>query len=85
MWAFGLVNCGNYGIVVPLGNNGAQKLRNKTLRGWKSETATMQKCVDEVYVLTDSVTSSTWFKNNTERPGLGNSSPLLFAQKPSVR
>ena len=53
MWAFGLVNCGNYGIVVPLGNNGAQKLRNKTLRGWKSETATMQKCVDEVYVLTD--------------------------------
>lgn len=53
MWAFGLINCGNYGMVVPLGNNGAQKLRNKTLRGWKSETSTMQKCVDEVYVLTD--------------------------------
>lgn len=53
MWAFGLVNCGNYGMVVPCGNDGAQKLRNKTLRGWKSETSTMQKCVDEVYVLPD--------------------------------
>lgn len=53
MWAFGLVNCGNYGMVVPLGNDGAQKLRNKTLRGWKSETETMQKCVDEVWVVSD--------------------------------
>lgn len=53
MWAFGLVNGGNYGMVVQCGNDGAQKLRNKTLRGWKSETETMQKCVDEVWVVND--------------------------------
>ena len=32
-------------------NQGLQKLHNKTMRGWKSETATMSKCVDEVWAV----------------------------------
>lgn len=51
MYAVGIVNIGKGGSYVPCGNNGLQKLRNKTVRGWKSETQTMSKCVDEVWVV----------------------------------
>lgn len=53
MYAVGIVNCGNGGMRVPCGNNGLQKLYNKTIRGWKTETTTMHKCVDEVWVVSD--------------------------------
>ena len=54
MYAVGIVNLGGQlGSYVPCGNNGLQKLRNKTIRGWKSETQTMAKCVSEVWVVSD--------------------------------
>lgn len=53
MYAVGIVNCGNAGMLVPCGNNGLQKLHNKTIRGWKIETQTMSKCVDSVWVIHD--------------------------------
>lgn len=48
MYAVGIVNDG---LCVPCGNHGLQKLHNKTEKGWKSETQTMSKCVDEVWVV----------------------------------
>lgn len=51
MYAVGIVNLGNGGMRVPCGNQGLQKLHNKTIRGWKSETTTMSKCVDEVWAV----------------------------------
>ncbi len=33
MWAIRVESYGNYGCIVPLGNSGAQKLRNKTAVG----------------------------------------------------
>ena len=53
MYAVGINNCGNAGCYVPCGNDGLQKLRNKTRRGWMSETAVMRKCVDFVVVVPD--------------------------------
>ena len=54
MYAVGFINCGgNVGRVVPAGNIGLQKLRNKTRRGWMSETEVMRKCVDGVVVVND--------------------------------
>lgn len=53
MYAVGIVNFGNGGMRVPCGNHGLQKLHNKTVRGWKTETTTMSKCVDEVWVVSD--------------------------------
>lgn len=53
IYAVGINNLGKLGDVVPCGNNGLQKLRNKTLRGWLSETTTMRRVVDRVYVITD--------------------------------
>lgn len=38
MYAVGIVNFGNGRMRVPCGNQGLQKLHNKTMRGWKSET-----------------------------------------------
>lgn len=51
MYAVGIVNFGNGRMRAPCGNQGLQKLHNKTMRGWKSETATMSKCVDEVWAV----------------------------------
>lgn len=51
MYAVGIVNCGNGGLRVPCGNHGLQKLHYKTIRGWKQETQTMSKCVDQVWVV----------------------------------
>ena len=54
MYAVGMINCGgNVGCVVPAGNDGLQKLRNKTRRGWMNETEVMRKCVDHVVVVND--------------------------------
>ena len=53
MYAVGIINGGPWGQLVPCGNDGLQKLRNKTLRGWMSETETMRKCVDHVVVVND--------------------------------
>lgn len=42
------------GAVVPAGNNGLQKLRNKTIRGWRSETEVIRRnTTGNVYVVTD--------------------------------
>ena len=51
MYAVGIVNLGNGGLRVPCGNQGLQKLHNKTVKGWKTETQTMAKCVDEVWAV----------------------------------
>ena len=51
MYAVGIVNLGNGGLRVPCGNDGLQRLHNKTVRGWTSETQTMSKCVDQVWVV----------------------------------
>jgi len=41
-----------YGVVVPSGNNGMQKLYNKTRRGWVSETECMRKrTTGNVYIV----------------------------------
>lgn len=53
MYAVGFVNCGNGGMRNPMGNNGLQKLHNKTMRGWQGELQTMKKCVDEIYIMYD--------------------------------
>lgn len=44
----------SYGAVVPAGNNGLQKLRNKTIRGWKSETEVIRRnTTGNVYIVKD--------------------------------
>jgi len=53
MYAVGFINLGSLGMQNPMGNNGLQKLRNKTMRGWKSELSTMSKCVDEILIVND--------------------------------
>ena len=54
MWAICVESYGKYGSIVPCGNNGAQKLRNKTRRGWLLETETMRRCTTgNVYVVSD--------------------------------
>lgn len=53
MYAVGFINMGNNGMYNPMGNQGLQKLHNKTLRGWNNELQTMKKCVDEVYIMRD--------------------------------
>ena len=45
---------GKFGAIVPTGNNGLQKLRNKTRRGWLSETECMRRqTTGNVYVIND--------------------------------
>lgn len=53
MWAIRVESYGNYGCIVPLGNDGAQELHNKTRRGWLSETEILRKMGGTVYVLPD--------------------------------
>lgn len=49
-----VVECyGGYGNIVPAGN-GLQKLRNKTIRGWKSETEVLRRNTTvNVYIVKD--------------------------------
>lgn len=53
MWAIRVESYGNYGCIVPCGNGGAQKLRNKTRRGWLLETEYLRKLGGTVYVVND--------------------------------
>ena len=52
MYAVCVEYYGKYGAIVPAGNDGLQKLRNKTRRGWLSETECMRKnTTGNVYVV----------------------------------
>ena len=52
MYAVCVEYYGKYGAIVPAGNNGLQKPRNKTRRGWVSETEGMRKSTTgNVYVV----------------------------------
>lgn len=43
-----------FGAIVPCGNNGLQKLHNKTRRGWLNETEAMRRnTTGNVYVVND--------------------------------
>ena len=53
MYAIGWINRGNAGMYNHCGNDGLQKLHNKTMKGWKSELQTMTKKVDEIYIVRD--------------------------------
>ena len=53
MYAVGIINAGKVGCYVQCGNDGLQKLRNKTRRGWMSETEIMRKNADFVVVVND--------------------------------
>lgn len=54
MWAICVEYYGKFGATVPAGNDGMQKLHNKTKRGWISETTAMRKrTTGWVYVVTD--------------------------------
>lgn len=54
MYAVVVESFGNYGCIVPCGNDGLQKLRNKTPRGWKSETKILRKnTTGIIYVISD--------------------------------
>ena len=53
MYAVGFINMGNAGMRNPMGNNGLQRLHNKTMKGWNNELQTMKKCVDEIYIMRD--------------------------------
>jgi hypothetical protein len=53
MYAVGFINFGIIGMHNPMGNQGLQKLHNKTMRGWMSELQTMRRCVDEIFIMPD--------------------------------
>lgn len=54
MYAVVIESYGKFGEIVPCGNDGLQKLRNKTPRGWKYETECLcKKTFGEVYVIPD--------------------------------
>ena len=53
MYAVGFINLGVFGMHMPCGNDGLQKLHNKTLKGWQSELQTMKRCVDEIFIVRD--------------------------------
>ena len=54
MYAVVVEYYGSFGAIVPAGNNGIQKLRNKTRRGWKSETEALRRnTTGNVYVVGD--------------------------------
>ena len=53
MLAVGIINAGKAGCYVSCGNDALQKLRNKTRRGWMSETEAMRKNADFVVVVND--------------------------------
>lgn len=52
MYAICVEYYGNYGAIVPAGNNSIQKLHNKTRLGWLSETECMRiNTTGNVYVV----------------------------------
>ena len=54
MYAVCVEYYGKFGAIVPAGNNGLQKLHNKTRRGWLSETTIMRRnTTGTVYVVSD--------------------------------
>ena len=54
MWAFVVEYYEKYGAIIPVGNSGQQKLRNKTFKEWLAETEIMRKnTTGNVYVLVD--------------------------------
>ena len=54
MYAVCVEYYGKFGTIVPAGNNGLQKLHNKTRRGWLSETTIMRRnTTGTVYVVSD--------------------------------
>lgn len=54
MYAVCVEYYGKYGAIVPCGNNGLQKLHNKTRRGWLNETRGMRNSTTgNVYVVSD--------------------------------
>lgn len=53
MYAICVEYYGKFGVIVPSGNNGLQKLHNKTRRGWMSEMSP-QKLAD--YVMNNYIT-----------------------------
>lgn len=54
MYAVCVEYYGKFGAIVPCGNNGVQKLHNKTKRGWIKETETMRRnTTGDVYVVND--------------------------------
>ena len=54
MYAICVEYYGKFGAIVPAGNHGMQRLHNKTLKGWKSETEVLRKnTTGNVYVVRD--------------------------------
>lgn len=54
MYAIVVETYDGYGNIVPSGNNGFQKLRNKTRKGWKSETEILRRnTTGSVYIVQD--------------------------------
>lgn len=54
MYAIVVESYGKYGNIVPCGNNGLQKLRNKTRRGWLTETEFLRRnTTGTVYVVSN--------------------------------
>lgn len=52
MWAIVVETFDGIGNLVPLGNDGAQKLHSKTRHGWKSETEFLRKnTTGSVYIV----------------------------------
>lgn len=54
MYAIVVETYDGYGNIVPAGNKGFQKLRNKTRQGWKSETEILRRnTTGSVYIVQD--------------------------------
>lgn len=53
MYAVNIESFGNNDLYIPMGNDGVQKLHNKTRRGWLSETYIMRHNGGTVYVVND--------------------------------
>ena len=54
MYAIVVESYGKYGNIVPCGNDGLQKLRNKTHLGWLKETEFLRRnTTGIVYVISD--------------------------------
>ena len=54
MYAVCVEYYGKFGALVPCGNNGLQKLRNKTRRGWMSEPTIMRtNTTGTLYAISD--------------------------------
>lgn len=54
MYAIVVESYDKYGNIVPCGNDGLQKLRNKTRRGWLKETEFLRRnTTGTVYIISD--------------------------------